>query len=203
MTMPAGTSTLRVIWDFLSTGRKLATIGSVDSRRSNGRRSAWLRSTATCLNDCTNSPARWRLATSWLAASRPPSRNSSSRERRSGPAPTSFANSSHLRAKLDATVRLMPMGLFTSCATPATRPPSAASFSAAMRLCCASQVVERLLRAILGRAQLVLRLALGNGIFAKDRDRARHLADFIAGMRSLNGLVVLLGDDGVHRGHDL
>ena len=65
-----------------------------------------------------------------------------------------------------------------------------------------AQVVERLLRAILRRPQLVLRLALGNGIFAKHRDCARHFADFVAGMRSLNGLVVFFGDDAVHRGHD-
>ena len=34
---------------------------------------------------------------------------------------------------VDATVRLVPIGLEISCATPATRPPSAASLSVSMR----------------------------------------------------------------------
>ena len=36
-------------------------------------------------------------------------------------------------ASVDATVRLVPIGLLISCATPATRPPSAASLSVSMR----------------------------------------------------------------------
>src|SRR6476661_3561128 len=41
-------------------------------------------------------------------------------------------------ASVDATVRLVPIGLLISCATPATRPPSAASLSVSMRYRCVS-----------------------------------------------------------------
>ena len=139
MIRPSGTSTSMVIGDRLSTGRRLATIWSVDSLKLNWRRSAWDRSTATCLKDWINSPARCRFATSCWAASRQVRTNSSSCDRFRGPADRSSAsNISARRAKLDATVRLIPTGLFTSCATPATSPPSAASRSASIRFCCAA-----------------------------------------------------------------
>ncbi len=132
--MLGGTSTVSDMAERFSAGRRLTTICSVDSARSNRRRSVWLLSTATCLNDWIRSAARLRLATSCLAASLLPAMNSSSFDRRTCPSRTSSAKCSQRRAKLDATVRLMPTGLFTSCATPATRPPSAASFSASIRL---------------------------------------------------------------------
>ena len=46
-----------------------------------------------------------------------------------------------------------------------------------------AQVVERLFGALLRGAQLVLGLALGDGVLAKHRDRPRHLADLVAGLR--------------------
>ena len=66
-----------------------------------------------------------------------------------------------------------------------------------------AQVLERLLRAIFRGAQFVLGLALGNGVLAKHCHPARHFSDLVARLRSLNGLVVFLRYDGVHRGHDL
>ena len=131
-------STLNAIAERFSAGNRLATICSVASPSSNMRRSAWLRSTATCLNAWIRSAARLRLATSCFAASWLPLMNSSSVDLRTAPSRIAAENWSQRRAKLDATVRLMPTGLLTSCATPATRPPSAASFSASIRLCCVS-----------------------------------------------------------------
>jgi hypothetical protein len=56
---------------------------------------------------------------------------------------------------------------------------------------------------LLGRAQLVFGLALGDGVLAEDFHRARHRADFIIGAGALYVPVVIAGCDGLHRGHDL
>src|SRR5271166_1802364 len=81
MVMPGGMSTRSEIAVVFRAGRRLAMIWSVASARSNWRRSAWLRSTATCLKDWISSPARCKLATSWPAAAWHAETNSSSRER--------------------------------------------------------------------------------------------------------------------------
>ncbi len=122
-------------------------------------------------------------------------------------APSDFSSASNIsarRAKLDATVRLMPIGLLTSWATPATRPPSAASRSASIRFCWAVlQLEQRALGLFLGGAQLVLGLALGDGVFAEHLDRARHRADLVAGAGALDLPVVVARGDRLHRRHDL
>src|SRR5262249_42548297 len=66
-----------------------------------------------------------------------------------------------------------------------------------------AQVLERLLRAIPRGAQFVLGLAFGNSVLAKHGNRACHFSDLVARLRSLNGLVVFLRYDGMHRSHDL
>ena len=83
--------------------------------------------------------------------------------------------------KARATVRLMPTGLLTSCATPATKPPSAASFSASIRLFCVSAARAAPFRRDPSRCRSSdLGLALGDGVLAEHLDGARHLADFVA-----------------------
>ncbi len=176
MTSPSGTSTDSVIAAFFNTGFRLATIWSVASLRLNCRRSACDRSTATCLNDWISSPARCRFATSCPAASREVLTNSSSLERRSGSVRNSCSNVSARRAKLDATVRLMPIGLLTSWATPATSPPSAASRSASIRFCCAALSSSSALSAFSFEARSsssVLRLAMA---FSRNTSTARAMA---------------------------
>ena len=65
------------------------------------------------------------------------------------------------------------------------------------------QVLERLLGALLGGAQLVLGLALGDRVVAEHLDRASHLADLVARLRPLDRLVVFFRYHRVHRRHDL
>ena len=198
-------STWSVIGERFSTGRRLAMIWSVASLRENCRRSACERSTATCLNDWISSPARCRLATSCCEASREDCTNSSSCERRRPPSPLSWASKiSVRRAKLDATVRLMPIGLLTSCATPATRPPSAASrLGVDQILLRGVELEQRALGLLLGRAQLVLGLALRDRVLAEHLDRARHGADLVACLGALHLAVEVAERDRAHRGHDL
>ena len=158
------------------------------------RRSAWLRSTATCLKAWIRSAARWRLATSCLAASWLPAMNSSSRERRIGAVADLGAKivaaareaRRHRQADADRIVDLVRdagdqaaergelLGLDqASAASPAAR---AARFSA-----CSFEA-----------AQLVLGLALGDGVLAEHLDRARHLADLVARLGAARRSAVVL-----------
>ena len=175
---------------------------SVDSRRSNVRRSAWLRSTATCLKDWIRSAARLRFATSCLAASWLPAMNSSSLERRIFPLRTSAEKLSQRRAKLDATVRLMPIGLLTSCATPATKPPSAASFSASIRLCCVScrSRSARSARSF-DACSSDLGLAFSDGVLAEHLNGTRHFSNFVARIHVARRAGVVPSHDGMHGVH--
>src|SRR5436190_6273374 len=66
-----------------------------------------------------------------------------------------------------------------------------------------AQILERLLGALLGGSQLILRLALGDGIFAKYRNRTRHLANLVTRLRSLDWRVVFLRYDRMHSPPDL
>ena len=111
-----------------NSGRNPIRTCSASSPTSKRRRSRPLRSAATCLNDCTSSDARKRFATSWTAASFTPPRNSFRADRLISPRSTSPAKTSYRRCSEEAIVRLIPTGLLISCATPATRRPSAASF---------------------------------------------------------------------------
>ena len=139
MMTPSGMSTLSMICDFFSTGRRLAMICSVDSLevelppfgvaaidRDLLERLDELAGTLQIGDQLIGGVA---AALQELVEPRAPQRTRD----------YFAAESSQRRAKLDATVRLMPIGLLTSCATPATSPPSAASFSAAIRFCCASR----------------------------------------------------------------
>ena len=56
---------------------------------------------------------------------------------------------------------------------------------------------------LLGIAQLVLGLALGDGVFAEYLHRARHRADLVRGIRALHAPVVIARGDRAHRRHDL
>ncbi len=205
MTMPAGMSTVSAICDFFSTGRRLAMICSVDSRRSNWRRSAWLRSTATCLNDCTSSPARCRLATSWLAASRPPSRNSSSRERRSGPELTSRGEivatpreaRGHGQADADRIVDLMRHAGDQA----AERGELLGGDQVLLRL---PQVLERDSRRAPSRPAARSRPCAWRCAFSRKTSTARAISPISSrALRAADRLVVFLRDDGLHRRHDL
>ena len=71
------------------------------------------------------------------AASRPAAMNSVRVDRRTPPLATLASNRSALFRKAEATVRLVPTGVLSSWATPATSLPSAASFSVCTRLSCA------------------------------------------------------------------
>src|SRR6202022_3879017 len=112
------------------------------------------RSAATCLNEVISSAARLRLATSCEDASRLVSRKSFRLDRLRSPRATSAANNAVLRSRDEATVRLMPTGLLTSWATPATSRPSAASFSASISDCW----VSRKLRNAASAAPFALRI---------------------------------------------
>ncbi len=86
------------------------------------------------------------------------------------------------RAKLEATVRLMPIGLLTSWATPATSPPSAASRSASIRFCCAALSSSSALSAFSFDARSSSSVfALGDGVLAEHLHRAGHRADLVLG----------------------
>jgi hypothetical protein len=69
----------------------------------------------------------------------PPARRNefSQVDRRTPPLATSASNRSALFRNAEATVRLVPTGVLSSWATPATSLPSAASFSVCTRLSCA------------------------------------------------------------------
>ena len=62
---------------------------------------------------------------------------------------------------------------------------------------------QRALGLFLRGTQLVLGLALGDGVFAEHFHRARHRADLVLGGCSLHGTIVIARGDRVHRRHDL
>src|SRR6516162_11196884 len=65
-----------------------------------------------------------------------------------------------------------------------------------------ARILKRFLGALFGGAQLVLGLAPGNGVLAKYGDRARHLANLVARLRSLDGRIVSLVHHRMHCLHD-
>ena len=65
------------------------------------------------------------------------------------------------------------------------------------------QFEQRALGLLLRGAQLILGLALGDGVFAEHLDRARHRADLVAGHGALHLAIVIAGGDRMHRRHDL
>src|SRR5271166_336763 len=65
-----------------------------------------------------------------------------------------------------------------------------------------AQIFERFFGALLRSPQLILGLALGDGIFTEYGYGTGHFADFIARLRSLDRRVVFLRHDGMHRIHD-
>ena len=62
---------------------------------------------------------------------------------------------------------------------------------------------QRALGLFLRGAQLVLGLALGDGVFAEHLHRARHGADLVPGGGALHAAIVIARGDRVHRRHDL
>ena len=144
------------------------------------RRSAWLRSTATCLNDWIRSAARLRLATSCLAASWLPAMNSSSLERRTAPSRTSSANCvaaprearRHGQADADRIVDLVR----DAGDQAAERGELLRLDQALLRVL---QLAQRVLGMLLGSLELELGLPLGDGILAEHLDGAGHLADLV------------------------
>jgi hypothetical protein len=69
---------------------------------------------------------------------------------------------------------------------------------AALRLL---QLAQRVLGILLGGLEVELGLAFGDGIGAEYLDRARHLADLVAGVEFGDGLRIAPGDDGRHGAH--
>ena len=65
------------------------------------------------------------------------------------------------------------------------------------------ELEQRALGLLLGGAQFVLGLALGDGVFTEHLDRARHRADLVPGAGALHLAAVIARGDGVHRRHDL
>ena len=158
-------------------------ICSVDSLRSKERRSAWLRSTATCLKAWISSPARWRLATSWFGASRLPATNSVRRERRIAPrrdlALELVAAARQARGDREADPDRV-VDLVRDAGDEAAEGRELLGLDQArLRV---AQLGERRFGAFLRGAQRGLGLALGDGVLAEDVDGARHLADLVAGL---------------------
>ena len=66
-----------------------------------------------------------------------------------------------------------------------------------------AELEQRALGLFLRGAQLVLGLALGDGVFPEHLDRPRHGADLVPRARSLHLAVVVTRGDRAHRRHDL
>ena len=168
-------------------------IWSVASLSVNCRRSACERSTATCLKDWISSPARCRLATSCPAASREVRTNSSSCERRK-PAVGSQLGLEHLgpprEARGDRQADADRIVDFMGDAGDQAAERGQA-FGVDQVLLRGVELEQRAFGLFLGGAQLVLGLALGDGVFAEHLDRARHGADLVAGARALHLAVVV------------
>jgi hypothetical protein len=107
------------------------------------------------LNEVIGSAARLRLANQLRGRIATGFEKFIEWDRLSSPRATSAANNAVLRSSDEATVRLMPIGLLTSWATPATSRPSAASFSASIR----EFWVSRRLRNADSAASLALRIS--------------------------------------------
>ena len=177
-------------------------IWSVASARSNWRRSAWLRSTATCLNDWISSPARWRLATSWSAAAwlrrdelvepRAAQRRLLELVGEHLAAPREARR--HGEADADGIVDLV-----------GDAGDEAAERGELLRLdqvlLGVAQLGERVLGVVLGGAQLLLGLALGDRVVAEHLDGARHVADLVARRGAVDRAVVAAVGDVAHRRH--
>ncbi len=65
------------------------------------------------------------------------------------------------------------------------------------------QLKQRALGFLFRAAQLILGLALGDGVFTEHLHRAGHRADLVPGAGSLHLPVVIAGRDRMHRCHDL
>ena len=113
-----------------------ATIISRTSSASwNSRRRELVWSTATCLKSSSSRAARSRLlCAKWLARVTS-STKASSCERRI-PDSTCFCRSAQRSTMVLTMVTPVPIGVFSSCESPATSEPSEASFSDCTRLCC-------------------------------------------------------------------
>src|SRR5437867_4286221 len=129
-TIPRSTATSRRCCVCLSLGWSVDNTSSSAWRRSKLLRRMLVWSTATCLKLPIKSAARCEFFSTSAAASRQCAMKSSRAVRRSAsPVSTWRPNSCTCSLSVDATVSELPSGVLSSCATPATRLPSDASFS--------------------------------------------------------------------------
>mmetsp|Transcript_6359 Transcript_6359/g.25868 ORF Transcript_6359/g.25868 Transcript_6359/m.25868 type:complete len:226 (+) Transcript_6359:1443-2120(+) len=128
MTRPAAAVTSSWHLALLNEGRSVRQISWITWSSWNWRRCELCRSTATCLKLEIRSAARWRLRCTSSAAAAISS-SWSARALRVMPCSTQWRSRPLASDTVLAASRLLPIGVLSSWATPATIAPSAASFS--------------------------------------------------------------------------
>ena len=142
MSKSSGTSTTTAQVYFFHTALSVNTISDTSEFNEKTRRCELVWSTATCLKLDTKCPARSRLRVMISAAKRASSTKFCKSERRKPPS-IFCANSLTRCSSVLATVKPLPIGVLSSCDTPATKAPSAANFSDCTNWSLASCKVSR------------------------------------------------------------